>query len=144
MDDSSPLLTYTGSWLDTPSNDTLAANYSSQSLHTTFVPGAEVTLKFNGTGVWFYGGHRPGYGSYVLSVDGSTVGSGTSASSAAAFNQLLEGTSDLTMGEHTAVLLSGGGGPMDVDYVIFETGLGSNGYVILLRSLRTVPHHKRL
>ena len=130
VDDSSPLLTYTGPWLDTPANDTLAANYTDGSLRTTSTPGAKVTLQFNGTGVWFFGGHRPNYGSYVLLVDGSTVGTGSARSATPSIpqaNQPLIGSANLSMGPHTAVLMSAGGGPMDLDYAIFQTALKEGG-----------------
>ena len=125
VDDSSPLITYAGSWLDTPANDTLAANYTWSSLHTTAVPGASVSFSFNGTGIWFYGGHRPGYGNYTLSVDGRTVADGSASAANPVFDQLLGGSSNLTSAEHTAVLASLGGGPVDLDYLVFEGDIGS-------------------
>ena len=83
-----------------------------------------MTFKFNGTGVWFYGAHRPGYGGYSLSVDGNTVGSGSAASSNPLFDQVLGGSANLSVGEHTAILTNTGGGAIDLDSLIFQTQIG--------------------
>lgn len=85
-----------------------------------------MTFTFNGTGVWLYGAHRPGYGSYSLSVDGNTVVNGSAASSNPLFDQVLGGSANLGMGEHTAVLTSTGGGPVDFDSLVFETQIGAD------------------
>ena len=127
VDDSSPLISYTGSWLDTPANDPLVANYTGASFHTTNAAASIATLKFNGTGVWFYGAHRPEYGNYSITVDGQTVANGTTSSSTPVFDQLLGASLNLSMGEHTAVLSNVGGGSIDLDALIFETQIGSQG-----------------
>ena len=121
---SSPLISYTAAWLDTPAGDAFTANYTNSGFHTTNSSGASVTFTFNGTGVWFYGAHRPGYGGYSLSVAGTAVGSGSAASSSPVFDQVLGGSTNLTMGEHTAVLTSTGGGAIDLDSLIFQTQIG--------------------
>ena len=129
VDHSSPLLTQTGSWVDTPANDTLAGHYSSSSLHTTAEPGAQVSFTLTGTGVWFHSGKRPAYGSYALSIDGFPRGSGPATSSEPLLNQYLIGASNLTMGEHKAVSFNAGGGVLDFDYLVFETDVGGSGCV---------------
>ncbi|CAL1707238.1 unnamed protein product [Somion occarium] len=132
LDDSSPLISYSpsGAWTDTPSNDTLAQSYAAKSLHVTHQQDASATFKFNGTGVWLFGGFRFNYGSYSLSVDGNTVKTGSARSSDARVGQLLGGVSDLDMGEHTAVLTSSDSSPIDLDSIVFETKVGSsNGTV---------------
>lgn len=123
---SSPLISYTVAWLDTPVGDTYAANYTGGGFHTTNISGATATFKFNGTGVWCYGALRPGYGSYSLSVDGDTVFNGSAAAPNAVFDQFLGGSSQLGMGEHTAVLTNTGGGYVDLDSLVFETHIGAD------------------
>ncbi|KIP10935.1 hypothetical protein PHLGIDRAFT_186302 [Phlebiopsis gigantea 11061_1 CR5-6] len=123
---SSPLISYTAAWLDTPAGDAFAVNYTDSGFHTTSDPGATAIFTFNGTGVWLYGAHRPGYGSYTLSVDGSTVFNGSAASSNPVFDQVLGGSANLSMGEHTAVLTNIGGGAVDLDSLVFETQIGAN------------------
>ncbi|KAI0093109.1 hypothetical protein BDY19DRAFT_902909 [Irpex rosettiformis] len=129
LDDSSPLVSYSGSWLDTPGNDSLAANYTGASFHTSNTTGSTATLKFNGTGVWFYGAHLPQYGNYSITVDGQIVASGTASSgtSVPVFDQLLGSSFNLSMGQHVAVLSSVNGGAIDLDKLIFETQVGSQG-----------------
>lgn len=131
MDDSSPLISYSpsGAWIDTPSNDTIVKSYAAQSLHTTSQQGASATFKFNGTAVWLFGGMRFNYGTYSLQVDGKAVTSGSASSSDAKVGQLLASATDLTMGEHTAVLTATEGSPIDLDSVVFETKIGSYPYV---------------
>ncbi|OBZ71053.1 hypothetical protein A0H81_09035 [Grifola frondosa] len=123
LDDSSPLFTYAPSnaWNDTPVDDSLAKSYSEASFHTTSLSGATAKLTFNGTGVWFFGARRPHYGSYVLVVDDDPTTYANASAPSPIFGQLLGGTSGLSMGEHTAVLMSGGTGPIDIDSLIYET-----------------------
>lgn len=89
-----------------------------------------MTFKFNGTGVWFYGAKRPGYGKYSLSVDGHSVVNGSASSSNAIFDQALGGHANMSMGEHTAVFRNEGDGYVDFDSLIFETQIGDKGCVI--------------
>ena len=120
------VISYTAAWLDTPAGDAFTANYTDSGFHTTSVSGETATFKFNGTGVWFYGAHRPGYGSYTLSVDGSTVFNCSAASSNPVFDQVLGGSANLSSGEHTAVFTNIGGGGIDLDSLIFETQVGAS------------------
>lgn len=133
VDDSSPLITYSPSnaWTDTPSNDTAVKTYFDASLHTTSTKGASASFKFNGTGVWLYGGHRSTYGNYLIAVDGKNVTAGSAKSSKTQVKQALGGSSGLKMGEHTVTLTNEGGGSIDVDELIFETTTGTSGYVFL-------------
>ena len=123
---SSPLISYTTTWMDTPVNDVYAANYSGAAFHTTYSPGASATFKFSGTGVWFYGARRPDYGSYSISVDGFSVTDDSAASTNPIFDQFLGGSANLEMGEHTAVLTNTGGGPIDMESLTFETHIGTD------------------
>jgi hypothetical protein len=118
------LISYSGSWIDTPLGDSLVGNYSGASFHAANATGSNASFTFNGTGVWFYGAHRPGYGDYTLAVDGRTVASGNAASNVTLLDQLLGGAMNLGMGQHTAVL-SSSAGPIDFDSLVFETQIGS-------------------
>ncbi|KAH9047832.1 hypothetical protein EDB84DRAFT_1459256 [Lactarius hengduanensis] len=125
-DDSSPLISYSpaGAWTDSPVNDQSAQSYSQKTWHTVSSQGASATVQFNGTGVWFFGATRPGYGTYNISVDGQSV-SGNAQAQTASFQQLLGGQSSLTNGPHTAVFTNTGS-TVDLDSVIFETQIGSS------------------
>jgi hypothetical protein len=80
----------------------------------------------SGTGIEFYGGYRPSYGTYTLSVDGKQVASGTSTSDGVETKRLLAAASGLPNGQHTAVLTSTGVG-MDLDFVNLSTQVGATG-----------------
>lgn len=98
-------------------------------MHTTFQQGASATFKFNGTGVWLFGGMRSDYGSLSLQIDGKEVNSRSAQANLPTFQQVLASAMNLTMGEHTAVLTATTGGPIDLDSVTFETQIGSYPYV---------------
>jgi hypothetical protein len=63
-------------------------------------------------------------------VDGETVSSGSANSAQDEFQVLLGGTGGLKAGEHVAVLVNDGIGPIDLDMLMFETWtrLGHHGY----------------
>jgi len=129
LDDSSPLITYSPAtaWTDTPANDTTASLYFDSSLHTTSTKGASASFAFNGTGVWLYGGLRSNYGSYQVSIDGMQVAEGSAKSAQTELKHVLCGLSGLQMGEHMVTLTNEGGGPVDIDSVVFETTAGIAG-----------------
>ncbi|KAI0315472.1 hypothetical protein OF83DRAFT_353180 [Amylostereum chailletii] len=125
--DSTPLISYSplGAWTDSPT-DASSQLYSSSSWHLSSTEGSTATVTFNGTGIWFYGAKRPGYGAFTLDIDGQTS-SGDASSLEATFQQLLGGASGLSMGSHTAVFTHTGSGPVDLDSIIFQTQIGSDG-----------------
>ncbi|KAI0254041.1 hypothetical protein BJV78DRAFT_103139 [Lactifluus subvellereus] len=126
-DDSSPLILYSPAcaWTDSPSNDSSAPLYSQQTWHTTSAQGASATIRFNGTGIWFFGANRPDYGTYNISIDGYSV-PGNAQSQNASFQQLLGGQSGLVNGPHTAVLTNTGlGTAIDLDSIVFDTQIGN-------------------
>jgi len=124
VDDSSPLITYApaGAWTDSPPNDPSLSLYLDDSYHTTTQPGATATIVFNGTGISFFGGKRPEYGSYSLSIDGSFV-NGTASYPSPVVNQLLGSVSGLTNELHTAILTSEDVG-LDLDWIQLQTHMG--------------------
>ncbi|KAI9450352.1 hypothetical protein F5148DRAFT_598110 [Russula earlei] len=133
VDDASPLISYSpaGAWTDHSNTDSIYAPfYSQRSWHTSSFPGASATIQFNGTGIWFYGANRPGYGSFNISIDGQSV-PGDAHSSRVLFRRLLGGRSGLTNGPHTVVLTNTGQDSyVDLDTVLFETQVGSAGSVM--------------
>lgn len=76
-----------------------------------------------------FGGHRTDYGSYQLSVDGNVVASGSSAGQNTVL-QSLGTASELSNGQHTAILSSSSASPIDIDYVSIEAEIGSPGFVL--------------
>jgi len=128
VEDGSPLLSYSppGAWSDSPSNDTFLSSYSGSSYHTTSVQGATATVTFNGTGITFLGGHRPNYGTYIISVDGRTIANESSAGQDI-FKQVLGSAYGLSNGKHTAVLMSSSASPIDIDVVDIQTEIGESG-----------------
>jgi len=122
IDDASPLISYGGAWLDASASDTAGLAYNANTFHSTTAQGATATISFKGTGIEIYGGHKPTYGDYTITVDGKQIASG-SASGPAVQQQLLGSAQGLQNGPHTAVLTSTGAG-MDIDWasVLAEVG----------------------
>ena len=137
VDDSSPLISYSpaGAWVDTPDGDSLVQQYSGQSLHSSAIKDANATLRFNGTGVWFFGGKRSNYGAFSLEVDGVVVSSGSALASSSSTQQLLAGVGSLGMGEHEAVLTNSGTGTVDLDSILIESEVGSTRCVSVVYTL---------
>jgi len=128
VEDSSPLISYSpaGSWNDTPSGDPLASSYSGGSYHTTSTNGATATITFTGTAFSVYGGRRPNYGTYSVTVDGRPITSSTAQSNDASARQLLATAVGLPYGPHTAVLTSTSG-VIDIDSIDFVGQVGKPG-----------------
>lgn len=129
VEDSSPLFSYSpgGAWADSPNNDTLLPSYSGSSLHVANAPGATATISFSGTGISIFGGNRPTYGQYTITVDGTVIEQGNAQSQTAASQVLLGTTTGLTNGPHTAVITCGTNGPIDVDFVTIQNQIGQPG-----------------
>ncbi|KAF7321789.1 hypothetical protein MKEN_00700700 [Mycena kentingensis (nom. inval.)] len=127
IDDASPLISYgpSGAWQDALASDTAGLAYTANTFHSTTAPGATATIHFKGTGIEIYGGHKPEYGEYTMTVDGKQVASGTAAGNGAQ-QQLLGAVKDLASGPHTAVLTSTGAG-LDIDWANVMTSVGSVG-----------------
>ncbi|TFK68685.1 hypothetical protein BDN72DRAFT_797444 [Pluteus cervinus] len=128
VEDSSPLITYSpaGAWVDT-TDDTLATSYSGTSLHATNAQDATAAFTFNGTGVSFFGGRRPGYGTYTFLVDGEVVSVGDASSTTPTTREALASVSNLPFGSHTATLKTNGGGTIDLDWIEIATQVGAPG-----------------
>ncbi|KAK0461313.1 uncharacterized protein EV420DRAFT_1762598 [Desarmillaria tabescens] len=131
VEDGSPLIFYdpAGAWTDSPNDDSLLFNYSGMSLHTTSTEGATATISFHGTGLTIYGGHRPTYGTYTVSLDGQGLSKGNASDIQASSTQLLATISGLPDGNHTAVITNIGPA-IDIDYAIIECQIGSGSELI--------------
>jgi len=123
VEDSSPLITYSpsGAWRDALPLDTGGLAYSGGNFHSTATPGASVTITFNGTGISFFGGNRPDYGAFTITIDGNVVSTGRASSPGVQVNQLLGSASGLKNGPHTAVLTNTGPA-LDIDHIELQLG----------------------
>jgi hypothetical protein len=123
VEDSSPLITYSpsGAWRDALPLDTGGLAYSGGNFHSTATPGASATINFTGTGISFFGGNRPDYGDFTITVDGNVVTTARASSPGLEINQLLGSASGLTNGPHTAVLTNTGPA-LDIDHIELQLG----------------------
>lgn len=133
VEDGSPLIFYNpvGAWIDSPNDDSSLPNYSGASLHTTSTEGATATISFHGTGLSIYGGHRPSYGTYTVSLDGQRLSKGNASDIQASTRRLLATASGLSNGNHTAVITNTGPA-IDIDYIDIECEIGSGPELITI------------
>lgn len=101
---------------------------------------SERPLFVSGTGISIYGGHRPNYGAFTISVDGQTIASGDASSPTATAQQLLGSASGLTNGPHTAVLTNSGGSAIDIDFVDVQSQVGPPKFVLRHDSRLQLSH----
>ncbi|KAK0195362.1 hypothetical protein F5146DRAFT_1025146 [Armillaria mellea] len=141
VEDSSPLIFYNpaGAWIDSPDDDSFLPNYSGVSLHTTSTEGATATISFHGTGLTIYGGHRPTYGTYTVSLDGQGLSKGNASDIQASARRLLAIASGLSNGNHTAVITNTGPA-IDIDYIDIECEIGS-GHGLITTPFDDVDSH---
>ncbi|KAF5370628.1 hypothetical protein D9758_001876 [Tetrapyrgos nigripes] len=126
VEDGSPLIDYIpgNAWIDANGNDdALTTSYSGASYHFTTTKDAAASFTFTGTGVWVFGGKRPNYGDYSISVDGVNVTTANAGSSQDSVKQVLGFISNMDLGTHTVVLSSSGSSRIDIDYIEVETRL---------------------
>lgn len=83
-----------------------------------------LNLHAQGTGLTIYGGHRPTYGTYTVSLDGQGLSKGNANDIQASTRQLLATASGLPNGNHTAVITNTGPA-IDIDYIDIECEIGS-------------------
>jgi hypothetical protein len=74
-----------------------------------------------------FGGHRPNYGTFTITVDGTTINTGDANSPEATTPQNLGSVSGLVNGPHTAVLTNTGGEGIDIDWIEVISQVGSAG-----------------
>ena len=126
INDTSKLLTYTGSW----TTSSVASAYAGN-LHNTSVNGASVSLTYSGDSIAVVGPTVAGGATATVSIDGSTptpISFAPPAGSSAAAQQNIYVTWGLSSGQHTIVITKTGGGTMSLDG-IFAPG-GGNAPVV--------------
>ncbi|KAG8733197.1 hypothetical protein FRC10_000369, partial [Ceratobasidium sp. 414] len=71
IDDISPLITYTGQWMDSYdfSGDRFTSRYAGASFHSSRTTGSQASFRFNGTAVYIFGAKRSNHGRYNVRVD---------------------------------------------------------------------------
>ncbi|TBU24519.1 hypothetical protein BD311DRAFT_799404 [Dichomitus squalens] len=128
IDDSSPLILYdpASAWSHQAGSDN-AQGFVNGTHSSSDVEGATAKFSFTGTGFWVYGTKKANYGQYLLMLDNDVQLFGNATASPVEFGQVLGGTAGLSDGLHTVVLMAAGGGPVDIDAVIFETTDGQQG-----------------
>ena len=74
VDDFTPLIEYSGQWLDSFNlkDDPFTSRYRDSSFHSSRTDGSTAKFVFRGTGVYIFGAKRPNHGLYSVSVDGGT------------------------------------------------------------------------
>ena len=89
--------------------------------------GASFTVTFTGSKIYLVGTKDPAHGTANISIDGQSVGSINTSSTARALGQIIFESEDLTPGEHTLTLTATGTIGIDGAYVIDNGGLGMIG-----------------
>ncbi|EJD52422.1 hypothetical protein AURDEDRAFT_111132 [Auricularia subglabra TFB-10046 SS5] len=127
VEDTSPLIKYepASAWTDSPQDDALLQQSSSQSFRTTNQPGASATFTFKGTGIWIFGSNGPTHGQYTVRVDGGPEISQSGVQPAPVANAPLVRASGFSLGEHTVTITNAAAAALDIDYVVFETAASS-------------------
>ena len=121
VDDTSSLFEYApaDAWAHDSGND--AQSYVNSTFSRTTVEGATAKFSFEGTAFWLYGAKKAEYGEYILIVDDTVSTYASATTDGAQFEQVLGGASGLENKKHTVVLMAAGGGPVDIDAIMYET-----------------------
>ncbi|KAJ3502520.1 hypothetical protein NLJ89_g8851 [Agrocybe chaxingu] len=122
--DTSPILSYRGSWSAGSSRDGLADQYLQSTFTLTQTSGDTMSMQFFGSAVAIIGAKRGNHGNYQVQVDTALYPSATGASNQDLFNQTLFSAS-LGMGLHNLTLTNSESKFFDVDYVTFDTSIGT-------------------
>ncbi|KAM5540311.1 hypothetical protein V8D89_006130 [Ganoderma adspersum] len=120
IDDSSPLLFFdpTSAWNHTAEDG--PDLYVNSTYSSSDVSGATCTFSFNGTGFSVLGARKPNYGEYLILLDGGVQQFSNATAHQTEFGQVLGGASGLEDGLHTVVFMAAGGGPVDIDAIVYE------------------------
>lgn len=127
VEDTSPLIKYepASAWIDSPQDDALVQQSSSQSFRTTNQPGASATFSFKGTGIWIFGSNGPTHGQYTVRVDDGPEIAQSGLQPSLVANAPLVRAAGFSNGEHTVTITNNAAATLDIDYVVFETAASS-------------------
>ncbi|PIL29722.1 hypothetical protein GSI_08160 [Ganoderma sinense ZZ0214-1] len=120
VDDSSPLLLFDppSAWNHTAKDGPdlhVNSTYSSSD-----ISGATCQFSFNGTGFSVLGTRKPNYGQYLILLDGEVQQFSNATAQQTEFGQVLGTASGLKDGLHSVVFMVAGGGPVDIDAIVYE------------------------
>ncbi|GJE94535.1 hypothetical protein PsYK624_107050 [Phanerochaete sordida] len=131
IDDASPLIQYDQWWTDSSRSDSLHANYSGDTFHTTEQNGGTARLTFNGSAVYLFGAKRPNHNVYAVTLDGQTTTANgyPGSSNANLFNQTLFSQTGLNLSQTHQISLTNTPSSStlaytDLDYVVITAGDG--------------------
>ena len=122
IDERDSKYTFTGNW-NNESGEQFPINQTSKWCNS----GAGFTVTFTGSKIYLVGTKDPVHGTANISIDGQSVGSINTSSTARALGQIIFESEDLTPGEHTLTLTATGTIGIDGAYVIDNGGLGMIG-----------------
>lgn len=66
------------------------------------------------------GARKPNYGQYLILLDDGVQQFSNATAPQTEFGQVLGGASSLADGMHTVVFMAAGGGPVDIDAIVYE------------------------
>ncbi|TEB40208.1 hypothetical protein FA13DRAFT_1680234 [Coprinellus micaceus] len=138
VQDTSPFLTYTGSWrAGHSSDDPFAERYSESSFTVTSALSSALSFTFYGTGAAIFGSKRPqGHGRYQVTLDGAPQPEGTSVSATNEFNATLWQSANVGKGWHTVVLTNREGRFLDVDTVSWVGSVGTDDEPLIVNTMQ--------
>jgi hypothetical protein len=119
-DETSPLISYSGSWSNVSSN-----NHFRGGTKRTTNPGDKASLTFNGTNIAWVGTIGPGGGHADVLLDGSKVETVSLNVPSPHYRIVLFQKHRLQWGEHTITIRAHGDGYVDTDAFIFDNDTGS-------------------
>ncbi|CAE7085530.1 unnamed protein product [Rhizoctonia solani] len=111
-------------------NVSKCSSFVGGSMHVSNVPGANVTVKFRGTGIQWFGKTSRRHGSPSVLIDGASIGVADLWSKKTFLKQRLFGVSHLDDGEHTLTIkndASQGHPEIDVDAFVVTAGTPRSG-----------------
>jgi len=130
------MLVYSQNWVAGSSELDLSIDqYSDSSFTSAPAKGQTMSFGFYGTSVTVFGAKRPGHGSYMPMMDNivaPTLFNG--ASTPPQFKQVLF-TTTVAKAAHNLTIVNGDG-TLDVDYVAFNTSIGTDNEALIVNSFQ--------
>ncbi|KAF9462292.1 hypothetical protein BDZ94DRAFT_1166190 [Collybia nuda] len=128
IEDTSPVISYSTGWRAGHSSGDQSANrYSQSSFTVTNVQGATASFSFNGTSVGIFGAKRGNHGAYQVKLDSTLYPPNSGkANDPGIFQTPLFSAAGLSQGFHTVTLTNQEGSFLDIDFITWETTVGTN------------------